>query len=204
MELRDALENYIPFNEQEARDRELLLRYLDSEERATSAPASGAKADGASGGIWGRGDPAHFTASAWIVSPDRTRVLMAYHNIFRSWSWLGGHADGERDLLAVAEKEVREESGLTEFRLAYPDIFSVEILAERGHEKRGVYVASHLHLNVTYLFEADPACPVRIKPDENSRIGWLTTDEALTLPTEEWFVERIYAKLIGKVKAGKL
>ena len=96
---------------------------------------------------------------------------MAYHNLYDSWSWLGGHADGDRDLLAVSMREVREESGLTAVRPVSPHIYSLEILTVDGHEKRGAYVSSHLHLNVTYLLEADPAAPVRRKPDENSRCG---------------------------------
>ena len=93
--LRQQLIAYRPWNEQEERDREELLRRLDSHEdlytRANTA--------------------AHFTASAWVVSPDRKQVLMAYHRLYDSWAWLGGHADGDRDLLAVALREVREESG---------------------------------------------------------------------------------------------
>ena len=45
---------------------------------------------------------AHMTASAWVVNPGRTKVLMVYHNIYKSWSWLGGHANNEQDLLQVA------------------------------------------------------------------------------------------------------
>ena len=81
--------------------------------------------------------PGTVTASAWVVSPDRTQVLMAYHNLYDSWSWLGGHADGDRDLLAVSMREVREESGLTAVRPVSPHIYSLEILTVDGHEKRG-------------------------------------------------------------------
>ena len=35
---------------------------------------------------------AHFTASAWILNKDKTKVLMIYHNIYNSWAWIGGHA----------------------------------------------------------------------------------------------------------------
>ncbi len=188
MDLRCELEAYQPHNEQEERDRALLLRYLDEAEADPRADAR----------LWGRGDPAHMTASAWVVSPDRGQVLMAYHNIYQSWSWLGGHADGQRDLRAVALREVHEESGLTRVRLARPDILSVEVLCVDGHEKRGAYVSSHLHLNVTYLVEADPDEPLRIKPDENSRIGWLAPGEALAASTEPWFVERVYRKLVER------
>ena len=116
---------------------------------------------------------------------------MAYHNLYDSWSWLGGHADGDRDLLAVSMREVREESGLTAVR---PEILTVD-----GHEKRGAYVSSHLHLNVTYLLEADPAAPVRRKPDENSAVAWFGLEEAVAASSEPWFRERIYRKLNAKL-----
>ena len=98
--LLEELEAYRPWNDQEERDRAELLRRLRSREALYTR-------DNAAG---------HLTASAWVVSPDRTQVLMAYHNLYDSWSWLGGHADGDRDLLAVSMREVREESGLTAVR----------------------------------------------------------------------------------------
>ena len=181
--LLEELEQYRPWNEQEERDRTELLRRLRSGEDLYTR-------DNSAG---------HLTASAWVVSPDRRQVLMAYHNIYDSWSWLGGHADGDRDLLAVAAREVREESGLTAVRPVSRSIYSVEILTVDGHEKRGAYVSSHLHLNVTYLLEADPADPVRCKPDENSRVGWFGLEEAVAASTEPWFRERIYKKLNEKL-----
>ena len=129
---------------------------------------------------------------------------MAYHNIYDSWSWLGGHADGEADLLAVALREVSEESGLAAqpVRPAEPagEIFSLEVLTVDGHEKRGVYVPSHLHLNVTYLVEADEEERLRVKEDENSDVAWFTPEAALAASTEPWFVERVYRKLNEKVQ----
>ena len=183
MSILDDLEVYRPWNEQEARDVEELLRRLRSgEELYTRDNAS-----------------AHLTASAWVVSPDRRQVLLAYHNLYRSWAWLGGHADGERDLLNVALREVQEESGLSDVRPVTDALYSVEILTVDGHEKRGKYISSHLHLNVTYLLEADPSSPVRCKPDENSRVGWFALEDALAASTEPWFRERIYSKLNAKL-----
>ena len=184
MDLMQELAAYRPWNEQEALDRAELLRRLGSGEELYSR-------DNAS---------AHLTASAWVVSPDRTQVLLAYHNLYDSWAWLGGHADGDRDLLAVALREVREESGLTEVRPVSDRIYSLEILTVDGHEKRGRYVSSHLHLNVTYLLEADPAAPIRPKPDENSRVGWFPLDDAIAASNEPWFRERVYKKLNEKLK----
>lgn len=189
MSLRDELASYVPYNEQEARDRRLLLGYLERAE--AEGPEAVVR-------LYGRDGPAHMTASAWVVSPDRQQVLMAYHNIYQSWSWLGGHADGELDLRTVALREVREESGLTSAKIVRPDILSVEVLCVDGHEKHGAYVSSHLHLNVTYLVEADPHEVPRVKPDENSQVGWFTPEEALARSTEPWFVERVYRKLIAK------
>ena len=145
-------------------------------------------------------ESAHFTASSWIVSPDRRQVLMVYHNIYRSWSWIGGHADGERDLSKVAAKELREETGLAQAHLAQEGLLSCEILTVDGHMKRGAYVPPHLHLNATYLFEASESAALRIAPDENSGVRWLTFEEALAASTEPWMVEHVYQKLISRSK----
>ena len=134
----------------------------------------------------------------WIVNESRDKVLMAYHNIYNSWAWLGGHADGEWNLQKVAIREVEEESGLSQVTLLQEAPVSLEILTVDGHWKRGMYVSSHLHLNVTYLMEADPRKPIRKKPDENSAVAWIPVEEIGEKSTEPWFVEHIYSKLCKK------
>lgn len=184
MELLQILERYAPFNEQEVRDRAVLMGLLRTGQN-----------------LWTReNEAAHLTASAWVVNGDRERVLMAYHNIYDSWSWLGGHADGETDLLAVAIREVKEEAGISSVRPVSEEIFSLESLTVDGHVKRGSYVSSHLHLNVTYLLEADSEEHVSVKEDENSGVAWFSPEEALKKSTEPWFVERVYGKLVEKMK----
>ena len=176
------IEAYTPCNEQETADKATILALLKT----------GADISHRENLLY------HLTASAWVVDPQRTSVLMAYHNLYNSWAWLGGHADGNYDLAAVAEKEAREESGLTEVALVSPEILSLEVLTVDGHEKKGKYVPSHLHLNVTYLLEADPNAPIRIKSDENSQVGWIKFQDIRAKSTEPWFVERIYSKLCSK------
>ena len=182
-ELTEHIKNYIPFNEQEERDKILILQWLKENENAFSR----------------KNTVAHMTASAWVVNKDRTKVLMVYHNIYNSWSWLGGHADGEKDLLKVAVREVKEEAGIKNVHPVSEEIFSLESLTVDGHVKNGSYVSSHLHFNVTYLLEADSEEAVSIKPDENSGVSWFTPEEALKKSTEPWFVEHIYSKLLNKM-----
>ena len=141
------------------------------------------------------------TASAWVLSPDRRQGGMVYHNIYNSWSWTGGHADGDRDLLAVAMREVTEETGLQRLTPVVEGIFSLECLTVDGHEKRGAYVSSHLHLNVTYLLIADDSDALTVKPDENSGVRWFTPEGAIESSSEPWFRERIYKKLNAKLAA---
>ena len=185
MELLDALNRFRPCNEQEETDKKQILSLLSSGQD-----------------LYTRDNPvAHLTASSWVVSPDRKQVLLVYHNLYRSWSWMGGHADGDRDLCQVALRETREESGLEDLTLVSPEIFSLESLTVDGHEKRGNYVSSHLHLNVTYLLEADPRQPIRVKPDENSGVAWFPVEEVAGKVSEPWMMQRIYSKLMKKVAA---
>ena len=182
--LYEEIQNYQPVNEQEERDKKQMLDFIQKNPDYLLRDNL----------------VAHFTASVWTVNKERTKTLMVYHNIYNSWSWIGGHADGEEDLCAVAMRELQEETGVTHARLVSEDIFSLETIIVDGHEKRGVYVPSHLHMNVTYLAEADEKETLRIKEDENQAVKWWTLEEALQVSTEPWMVERIYKKLIGKCK----
>lgn len=182
------LESYQPWNEQEEKDREEILLRLEQ------CPD-----------IFIRDNRnAHMTASAWIVNPARDRVLMVYHNIYNSWSWTGGHADGDEDLLAVCLREAREETGISAVHPVSGDIFSLEILTVDGHVKRGAYVSSHLHLNLTWLLEADDSQMIHMKEDENSGVKWFSLQEALDLCSEPWMVSHIYTKLNEKLQSANL
>ena len=174
---------YTPFNEQEQADKAEIVRRL-----------------GQGGELYTREDAsAHMTASAWVVSPDRSKVLLCYHNLYDSWSWLGGHCDGEHDLLQTALREAKEESGLQEVQPVSEEIYSLEILCVDGHVKKGEYLPSHLHLNITYLLEADPKQEIRCKPDENKAVRWFDAKDAGTASSEKWMRERIYGKLMEKL-----
>ena len=185
MKLREQIQNYIPYNEQEEKDKTLFLQALREEKDVFTR----------------KNTICHFTASAWVVNKERNKILLCYHNIYKSWTWLGGHADGEEDLLSVVLREVREESSISQVRPLLEDgIFSLESLSVDGHIKKGEYVSTHLHLNVTYLLEADEKERLRIKDDENSDLGWFPFDDILSLSTEPWYIKNIYPKLNDKLR----
>ena len=179
----DMLKRYIPYNEQEKEDVALIVA-----------------AEDILGDVLTRENKfCHLTASAFITNKEHTKVLCIYHNIYKSWSWVGGHADGDDDMRYVAQKETREETSLEKFKVIGEMPISVEILPVVSHTRKGKYVSAHQHFNVTYLFEADENDAVHILEDENSNIGWLTFDELLD-KSDEPHMKPAYKKIIEKIK----
>jgi 8-oxo-dGTP pyrophosphatase MutT (NUDIX family) len=109
--------------------------------------------------------PGHLTGSAWILSPDRRRTLLTLHRKLGRWLQLGGHADGDPDIHAVALREAREESGLAAIRPLGGAIFDIDRhwIPGRGSEP------GHWHHDLRFLFEADPSEPLvvaALNPEE--------------------------------------
>ncbi len=177
------LKKYVPYNIQEKEDITLIV-----------------KAEEIFGDILTRENKfCHLTSSAFITNKDHSKVLCIYHNIYKSWSWVGGHADGDDDMLYVAQKETREETSLKKFKVLNKMPISVEILPVRSHIRKGKYVPAHQHFNITYLFEADENDAIHILEEENSNIGWLTFDELISKSDESHMIP-IYKKIVEKIK----
>ena len=101
-------------------------------------------------------------------------------------------------------KEAKEETGVKNIAPISKEIYSLELINVNGHEKRGKYVGSHVHLNVTYLLEADENEEIHIKEDENSGVKWVSINEILNVTSEVWVRDRVYAKIIDKMKMDKI
>ena len=176
---REELQSYLPTCPQEAADREMMMLYFRTFPDNILTRDNGF---------------AHVTAGSMILNQTGDKVLMIYHNIYRSWSWTGGHADGETEPLQTALREAREETGIRDLKVL-GGLASVDILPVWGHFKRGKYISSHQHLNYSYLFEADDSQPLRIKADENSQVGWIAIDDLERMVSEPEMLP-IYKKLI--------
>lgn len=141
---------------------------------------------------------AHLTSSALILNASKDKLLMVYHNIYNSWSWTGGHADGETDLLQVAIKEAKEETGLKKVTVYDRKIVSLDILPVFGHIKNNQPISAHLHLSVAYLLQASERESLAIKPDENSGVKWIPI---VQLPdyVSEPHMQVVYDKILNKL-----
>ena len=179
----EMLKNYNPYNDQEKEDISLII-----------------KAEEVFGNILTRENQfCHLTSSAFIINKNHTKVLCIYHNIYNSWSWVGGHADGDDDMLYVAQKETKEETSLERFNVVGKMPISVEILPVASHVRKGKYVPAHQHFNITYLLEADENDAIQILEDENSNIAWLTFEELISKSVEPHMIP-VYKKIVEKIK----
>ena len=153
--LINQIKNFTPFNEQEEVDKSISLELINTFEDVLTR----------------KNNFGHFSSSAIVLNKQRTKMLLLHHNIFGGWIYPGGHADGEADLISVAQREVEEET-CVKANLITNNIYGLQILPVKGHVKRGKYINCHAHYDVLYLFEAEES-KVKIKEDENSKVEWI-------------------------------
>lgn len=176
--------NFKPSCEQEENDKKLILELINKYGDEI---------------LYRESELFHITSSSFTMNKTLDKVLMVHHNIYNSWSWIGGHADGEENLLSVALREIQEESGVSKMKAERDKAISLDILTTNGHIKRGKYVSSHLHLNISYYIIADEDEELHIKPDENSGVKWIPVDELEVYVTEPDMLV-IYKKILHKIK----
>jgi 8-oxo-dGTP pyrophosphatase MutT (NUDIX family) len=136
----------------------------------------------------------HLTGSAWLVSADGRRILLTHHRKLNRWLQLGGHADGDTDLAAVALREAEEESGLTDLSVE-PEIFDLDRhwIPERGHEP------GHWHYDMRFVVRANGSEAFAIS-EESLALAWkdisaiaadAEADESLRRMANRWMQRNI-------------
>ena len=181
MHFQEAIKNFDSTNSEEIKVREIILNFIRKNEDVLRRD----------------NQIAHLTGSSMIFNENWDKVLMVYHNIYKSWAWTGGHADGEEDLLALAIKEAKEETGLKNIHVVSEEIVSLDILPVVDHYKKECYVPPHLHLSVAYVFQASEDEELRVKEDENSGVKWIPISELPENVAEAHMIP-IYNKIIKK------
>lgn len=141
----------------------------------------------------------HITVSGLVCNKYLNRMLLVHHNIYDTWSFIGGHADSNADLLNVLIGEVREEAGLNKVSPYCPGIQSIDILTTGHHMKNEKYVAPHLHLNISYFIIADEEEAILFKKDEVSNAKWVSAGDIFDY-IEDKEMKFVTGKLLNKLQ----
>ncbi len=169
--LKDLLLSYKPFYEQEKIHQQEMIEFLTMESDCFQRKSL----------------HRHFTSSAWIVSEDSTKFLLLHHRKLNEWIQVGGHCDGDPDVLKVALKEAQEESGLKNLRLLWENIFHLDI----HHVPHLGSTPQHLHYDICFIFQAYDDHTL-IKNDESYDVRWFSKDEPF--PSHNSSVQNLYHK----------
>ncbi len=133
---------------------------------------------------------AHFTGSVLVANPSLDAVLLTHHAKLGLWLQLGGHADGDVDLAAVALREGQEESGIKEIRF-FPlaDIFDSESATQTIFDLDIHKIPArqtepeHRHYDVRYLALTESERPLTLTPESNE-LRWIPLSDAYGLTAE--------------------
>lgn len=181
MILKEQIKNYMPFNQQEVIDRKYFLRFIDTFDDVLTR----------------RNEFGHFTASAFVVNREKSKMIVVDHIINHGWMYPGGHADGEENLLEVAIREVEEETNL-KTKILSTSIFGIQSLPTTAHLKNGIYLPAHIHYDVIYLLEANEADSLSYRETESKGVKWIPFEEAEDEDIVD-FARPVHKKLIQKL-----
>ena len=182
IDFKKAITQYRPVNVQEESDKKIILDYIETFHENI---------------LKRENKIAHMTSSALILNEKMDKILMIHHNIYNTWTWTGGHADGDADMLFVAVREAMEETGIKNPRPLMTDIASIDIIPVYGHTKRGGYVSAHLHLNTSFILIADENENLTVNEDETSGVRWIEAARLEEYSGEPYLIG-IYNKILRK------
>jgi 8-oxo-dGTP pyrophosphatase MutT (NUDIX family) len=132
----------------------------------------------------------HITASSWLLNKDHSKALLMHHAKLDKWFQLGGHCDGDSDVLGVAIKEAQEESGINSIEAAQPFIFDIDIhlIPENSKEQ------AHYHYDVRFLLHVMSDENI-VQNNESKELRWISKSRN-ELPTDRASVVRMFEKWI--------
>ena len=182
MEIIYAIRKFEPFDQEENYEKEYLLKFIETHDDYLTRE-----------NIFG-----HITASAFVVNESHNKFLAVYHIINNGWMYLGGHADGNPNLLEVAKREVFEESGV-HAKVLSEDIFAIQNAVAKNHIKNGKHVHFHTHFDVMYLMEAKESEVLSYAKSESKGVKWLDFKNAASEEVVP-LARPIHLKRIEKLK----
>lgn len=177
--LKDQLEVFLSSNQIIASEKMVVKRMLGYLQEQGDA------------GFFRDARPAHFTASALVLSPDRSKVLLLWHKKLQNWLQPGGHADGDTNLKNVAAREVQEETGVDVSDIM-PGIYGVDWHPIPANAKEG----AHEHADCAFLFEAKGWNLVR-QVEEAEEVKWFLPQEALELVKQDGSITKLIRRYFG-------
>ncbi len=181
--ISSQLMRYKPFNEQEEKDKAIILDYLNSRENLFTR----------------ENEKVHFSSSAWVLNEDLTKVLMVHHNIYNSWVFPGGHVEEvQENLIDTAIREVKEETGVENVNVLLNDIFGIEVIPIKEHYRRGKFVPAHTHIDFVYLLQVSECETLKMQELENSGVRWFDIVSVLDSVEDKWFRDVVFNKLVIK------
>ena len=185
MDIKTQLLRFAPQTEEEAQVRQKMLAAWEAHGKTL---------------LYRQNEQAHFTASALLLNPAMDKTLMVHHHLFHTFTWTGGHADGEENLLYTAIREAREETGVQQVYPLSTEVLSLDILQVPAHNKKGKPIPAHVHYSVAYGLIVPEKQPVFAKPDENSAVRWIAMRDLRDYCAEPHML-LLYEKLYRRMKA---
>ena len=161
--LIELITKHTPFDDTERAHTMRTLEFLRKNENCTST-------DNLKG---------HITASAWVLSPQRTETLLTHHRKLNRWLQLGGHIEDDATIQAAALREAVEESGIENIHLIEDSIFDIDVHLIPARNE----IAEHYHYDIRFLLQAESTDFVI--SDESNELAWVKLNDIGNFVSDE-------------------
>ncbi len=169
------LQNYFPATEEEIKFKKEMISFIEENPNCFERSF----------------EIGHITASSWLLNKDNSKALLMHHTKLDKWFQLGGHCDGNPDVLAVAIKEAQEESGIKGIAPVYKEIFDIDIHLIPGNSRE----KEHYHYDVRFLLQVNSDEQI-VQNRESKELRWIEK-KLISLPTQNPSVIRMFNKWIN-------